>query len=70
VVRLSVSLIRSLSYVGKDRFSTERVHLRLRIVSIRHHERELAVAKFVDDLVKGSKNLDDVRRFEDEAYLP
>jgi hypothetical protein len=30
----------------------------------------LAVAKFVSDLVKDPKNLDDVSRFEDAVYLP
>jgi len=30
----------------------------------------LAVAKFVRDLVKDPKNLNDVARFEDAVYLP
>jgi len=30
----------------------------------------LAVAKFVNDLVKDPKNLDDVSRFGDAVYLP
>ena len=31
---------------------------------------KLAVAKFVDDLIKDPKNLDDVSRFGDAVYLP
>jgi hypothetical protein len=30
----------------------------------------LAVSKFVSDLAKDPKNLDDVNRFEDAVYLP
>ena len=30
----------------------------------------LTVAKFVDDLMKDPKNLDDVREFGDAVYLP
>ena len=30
----------------------------------------LAVDKFVNDLVKDPKNIDDVGRFEDSVYLP
>jgi len=31
---------------------------------------KLAVTKFVDDLMKDPKNLDDVSRFGDAVYLP
>lgn len=42
--------------------------MHLHTVPIRHHERGVAVATFVDDLMKDPKNLDSVSKFEDAVY--
>ena len=70
VVRLSALWIHRLSHARKTSLAQSGfacVCIRCRFVITREG---VAVAKFVDDLMKDPKNLDSVSQFEDAVYLP